>query len=139
MKKVIIIIVVIIIAVLGYFYLSSNREITTVQSISVKLDTVNNSGEFGTATLVAEGTGTNVSLNLSGSPQDITQPAHIHIGSCPGIEAVKYPLNFPVNGLSETLLDVSLDQLLSELPLAINVHKSPQEANIYVACGNIAL
>ena len=78
-------------------------------------------------------------LALTGAATSTPQPAHIHIGSCPTPGAVKYPLINVVNGMSDTLLDVSLAQLKSELPLAVNVHKSAAEASVYVACGNIVM
>lgn len=107
-------------------------------SVTVNVSSQNNSGESGTATLRAMEGKTHVKLALIGAPSSVTQPAHIHTGSCAAIGGVKYPLTFPVDGTSETMLDISLQQLLSELPLAINVHKSPQEASVYVACGDIA-
>lgn len=143
MKNLIAIVVAFVLVVFGYFYFINNRKVilpvktSSEKNISIKLDAVNNSGESGLATFTTEGSKTKVSLNLTGSPKDVVQPAHIHIGGCPGVGAVKYPLTFPVNGLSETTLDVSLDQLVSELPLAINVHKSGIEAGSYVSCGNI--
>ena len=50
---------------------------------------------------------------------------------------MKYPLSNVVNGVSETVLNVTFDQLLSERPLGINVHKSATELNISVASGNL--
>lgn len=107
-------------------------------SISINLTEQNGSGEYGVATLSEEGGKVKVTLSMSGSPLGVIQPAHIHIGSCPEVGAVKYPLTFPENGNSDTLLDTTLDELRSQLPLAINVHKSSQEAKIYVACGDFA-
>lgn len=103
----------------------------------VLLGTQNNSGESGIATLSESDGKTLVTLVLDEAPAGVTQPAHIHTGSCETIGGVKYPLTSPVDGVSETLLDLSFDQLLSELPLAINVHKSVSEASVYVACGDI--
>lgn len=107
------------------------------KTIVVPLATQNNSGQSGTATLMDVNGKTKVTINISGAPADIVQPAHIHTGSCATIGGVKYPLTFPVNGKSETTLDVSIDSLLSQLPLAINIHKSASEASIFVACGDI--
>lgn len=110
-------------------------------AVTVNLAEENNSGESGVAKLVslANGARTKVSLELTGAPSGTRQPAHIHSGTCPGVGGVKYPLTFPVDGKSETVLDVSLDQLKTELPLAINVHKSVAEAAVYVSCGNLEL
>lgn len=103
----------------------------------VLLDIQNNSGESGIATLSESDGKTLVTLALDGAPAGVTQPAHIHTGSCETIGGVKYPLTFPIDGVSETLLGVSFDQLLGELPLAINVHKSVAEASVYVSCGDV--
>lgn len=108
------------------------------RSLTVILESQNDSGERGSATLTAVEGGIEVVLDLvEGIPVDITQPAHIHTGSCANLGGVKYPLTFPLNGNSFTALDVSLDQLLSELPLAVNIHKSTDEPGVYVSCGEI--
>lgn len=109
-----------------------------VKVITVKLAELNNSGETGTAILKEENGKTKVTLRLSGAPKDVTQPAHIHAGSCAALGGVKWPLTFPVNGKSETTLDITLVQLRTEMPLAVNVHKSTAEAGVYVACGEIS-
>jgi len=150
MKKTLIILSIIILLLIGYSVWRGGQRATapavnepavtgpSARTVTVELAELNDSGEAGQATLTAENGKTRVTLNLSGAPENISQPAHIHEGSCPGIGPIKYPLTFPVNGASETLLDVSLEQLLAELPLAINVHKSVEEPQIYVACGDIA-
>lgn len=107
--------------------------------VTVELSEQNDSGESGTAKLTEVDGKVYVSLSLTGAPADVMQPAHIHVGACPDVGAVKYPLTSPVNGASETVLDVTFDQLRSELPLGINVHKSDTEAKVYVSCGDLAL
>ncbi len=109
------------------------------ESISVLLAMVNNSGESGTATLTEESGQTKVAINLTGFTKDIEQPAHIHVGVCPGVGAVKYPLTAVVNGTSETVVPVTLAELKKELPLAINVHKSAKEISNYTACGPLEI
>lgn len=106
-----------------------NKEITVV------LKPVNNSDELGSAILKEENGQTKVTISLTGYTKDVEQPAHIHIGVCPGVGSVKYPLTSIVNGTSVTILTVTLDQLKKELPLAINVHKSKTEIASYTACG----
>lgn len=108
-----------------------------VNQTSVSLSQQNDSGESGTATLVEENGQVVVTLNLLGGPENSPQPAHIHLGSCPDVGGVKYPLTNVVNGFSETSLDVTLAQLKSETPLGINVHKSVSEASVYTACGDL--
>jgi len=101
----------------------------------------NNSGVSGTAILEEDDDGNiEVALKLKNSILGIlspAQPAHIHFGSCSNIGGVKYPLNSVVNGKSETVLNVSLTDLKTQLPLAINVHKSAAESNIYIACTDL--
>lgn len=108
------------------------------QAMVVILDPQNKSGEMGTATLTDVNGKTQVVFKLSGAPKDIAQPAHIHTGTCATIGGVKYPLTALMNGESTTLVDAPMSRLLGELPLAINVHKSAQEAGIYYACGDMA-
>jgi len=111
----------------------------TGRTVVVKLSAQNKSGESGTATLTDVGGNTQVTIKVSGEPSGVSQPAHIHVGACPNPGAVKYPLSYPVDGASVTMLDVSLDALKAQLPLAINVHKNSEEAKVYVACGDVKL
>lgn len=107
-------------------------------NLAFTLSEQNNSGERGTAYITpVSDTQTKVSVEITSAPAGTDQPMHIHIGSCPNVGAVKYPLNSLVNGKSETVLNVTVEQLVSELPLGLNVHKSSGEAGIYVACGNL--
>lgn len=109
-------------------------------SVTTNLLSQNNSGEEGSATLTSTENGkTKVVFKLSGAPKDIAQPAHIHMGSCADLGDVLYPLTSPVNGESETILDANLSDILNKLPLAINVHKSADEINVYYACGDIKI
>jgi hypothetical protein len=50
--------------------------------------------------------------------------------------APKYPLTNLTNGKSDTVVDVSLSDLMSQ-SFAINAHKSAQDIATYVSCGNI--
>ena len=105
---------------------------------TVILKPVNASNEAGSAILKEENGQVKVTINLTGYTKDIIQPAHIHLGDCPGVGTVKYPLTSIVNGASTTLLSVTLESLKKELPLAINVHKSAAEVATYTACGPIS-
>ncbi len=103
----------------------------------VILDSQNNSGQKGIAALSGVDGKTKVVIDLTGTSQEATQPAHIHEGSCPAVGDVKYLLTTLSGGKSQTELDVALDEIKKQLPLAVNVHKSPQEVQTYVACGDI--
>ncbi|MBI2621050.1 MAG: CHRD domain-containing protein [Candidatus Levybacteria bacterium] len=135
----------------GYFLFLSNRgaapqvtEEQTVQEVveeeaestTVVLAELKDSGQSGSATLTEVDGQTNVMIELDVA-SDVAQPAHIHTGACPDVGDVVYPLTNVVDGVSETVLDVDLATLLSERPLAINVHKSTQEASVYTSCGDL--
>lgn len=106
-------------------------------AINVLLASQNESGETAVASLVEKDGKVLVVLNVMGTPIDIPQPAHIHLGACPTPGKVEYPLTNVLNGLSETLLDTSMEDLKKNLPLAINIHKSENEIKDYVACGDL--
>lgn len=111
--------------------------VSAQEQVTVQLGQQNNSGESGTAVLTPMGNQTKVTLNLTGAPSGVEQPAHIHPGTCAQLDPKpQYPLNNVVDGQSETTLDVSLETLMSG-SFAINVHKSMTEASVYVSCGNI--
>jgi hypothetical protein len=145
--------IVLLVVGVGYFFFTNSsstppttptptgEEMTSpaMSEFTITLADQNDSGESGTAVLVEEDGKVKVTLSLTGAPVGVTQPAHIHVGACPDVGAVKYPLTSPVDGVSETVLNVTLDQLRSELPLGLNVHKSVAESSVYVSCGNLAL
>lgn len=106
------------------------------RTITVKLEPQSGSSRSGIAVLAETSGKVKVIVNLSGS-NEVARPAHIHVGSCPDVGAVKYPLTNLANGASQTTLDISLDQLMIQLPLAINIHKSSEEPSVYLACGDI--
>ena len=109
--------------------------------VQVEVLMQNESGESGIARLQEADGKTNVILSLTGVPDDVFQPAHIHTGSCADLGGVKYPLNDIKSddagkGDSETMVEVPLNQLLAE-PLAVNIHESVENLGTYVACGDI--
>lgn len=112
--------------------------VSAASPVTVTLSALNSSGETGTAELVDMGGGkTKVVLTMKGQPAGVAQPVHIHEGTCANLTATpKYPLTSLANGKSETVVNVALADLTAK-PYAINVHKSAQEASVYVACGNI--
>ncbi|MCL5946720.1 MAG: hypothetical protein M1298_01680 [Chloroflexi bacterium] len=105
-------------------------------SITVPLGTQNNSGVSGTATLTEMGNQTQVVIHVTGEPSSGSEPAHIHIGTCANLGAVKYPLANVVNGTSTTVVNASLPSLMTG-NFAINLHKSAAQIRVYVACGDI--
>ncbi len=109
----------------------------TVPPKMIAIEQTGVSGQSGTATFQKEGDQTKVSLSMVGKSFSSPQPAHIHVGECPKPGSVKYPLNNVINGKSETVIAVKIEDLFSMLPLAINVHKSTEEASIYTACGDL--
>jgi len=115
----------------------TGEEENETNQITVNLLEQNNSSETGTATLVESNGQVTVTIDMTGFQEDVSQPAHIHAGSCPDVGAVSYPLTDVLNGESETILNVTFDVLEDELPLALNVHKSAEEAAVYTACGNL--
>lgn len=109
------------------------------ESNEIEIDLIeeNDSGESGEAELEEENGQVTVKISMTGFAQDVSQPAHIHTGECPDVGEIVYPLENIVNGESETTLNVTLEQLQSESPLGINIHKSVEEASVYTACGDL--
>lgn len=136
---VIILVIIAIILIMRYTGTSTPlpNNLSEEKSVTIDLDEQNSSDESGEATLTDVGGQTRVEITLDGASATSSQPAHIHIGSCPNPGAIKYPLVNVVNGRSETMLNISLAALLKQMPLAVNVHKSVAQSNIYVACGNL--
>ena len=155
MNKIVILAVVLGVVLIGWYVLGGTDVTTQVDTtetdteeqvmdtspdmLTIVLAEQNESGTSGTATLTDTDGGLNVELSLVGASENVEQPAHIHLNNCADIGGVKYPLTFPVNGESTTVLQgVTLEMILADMPLSINVHKSVEEASVYVACGDIA-
>ncbi len=107
-------------------------------TITIPIDTQNASGISGTATLTDLPNGqTRVDITVTGFQGGTPSPAHIHEGTCATLNpAVLIPLSNVVDGKSTTVVNVTTAALLAQ-PRAINIHKSAQEATVYVACGTI--
>lgn len=130
---------VIVVAILGFLAFARLDGVAGAdEELMIILDTQNNSGETGTVEFHDQGDGTtHVMISIQGAPAGVEQPAHIHEGTCANLNATpKYPLTTVVAGKSETMVDVPLSELMGK-PYAVNVHKSGQESQVYVACGNI--
>lgn len=108
------------------------------RSVEARLSPQNNSGESGTATLTKQSdTQTKVVLSVAGAPAGVSQPVHIHKGTCAKLDPKPaFPLSPLVNGKSETVVNVSLDELRKG-GYAINGHKSAQQVSTYVFCGDL--
>ncbi len=106
-------------------------------TVTVELDQLNDSGISGVATLRGGDSATEVTITVTGATGN--HPAHIHAGTCDNLDPnPAFPLTpIGAEGHSVTTIEVSLETLLDE-PFAINVHKSPEEIGVYVACGEIA-
>ena len=105
------------------------------QATSVQISEQNGSGVQGTATLTPMGSQTQVVVQLQNAPGP--HPIHIHEGSCANLNpAPKFPVTTVQNGRSETMVSASVQDIMAAAH-SINVHKSPQEASVYVACGGV--
>lgn len=92
----------------------------------------------GSVTLEETDTGTYVTVKTTGYESDVPQPAHIHSGECPDVGGVVYSLENVVDGASTTLLKgVAVSDLESQLPLAVNLHKSADESSVYTGCTDL--
>lgn len=100
----------------------------------LELRTLTDSGVTGSVTLAAVGaerTVVTVQVDPAGHPD---MPAHIHPGTCDElVPQPRYPLANVVNGRSTTEVPASLDELLAG-DVALNLHASNQEMQIYTAC-----
>jgi hypothetical protein len=108
-----------------------------VGDVDVSLFARNDSGQSGLAIFSRIAEKTKISIRIS-NPQVIElQPAKIVIGSCLDPGPAKHILNNLVNGVSQTIIGVSLDQLKEDLPLAVMISKSNQDSAIVTSCGLI--
>lgn len=90
----------------------------------------------GTALLTGFGDWTSVEVTITPGPVGVPQPIHIHEGTCADLGAVAFPLQDIAGGKSGTVVDVPFSDLRTG-NFAINVQKSQDETEVYVACGDI--
>jgi hypothetical protein len=106
-------------------------------SRTVELATLNDSGVTGSAVLTDLGDGTTrveVDVDPAGHPD---MPAHIHPGTCVDlVPQPTYPLKDVVDGVSETVVPATLDDLFAG-ELALNVHASSDDYGTYTACADL--
>jgi hypothetical protein len=107
------------------------------ESRTLQLETLNDSGVTGTAVLTDNGDGTTrvaVDVDAAGHPD---MPAHIHPGTCTNLTPQpRYPLQNVIDGVSETDIDVPLEELFAG-GLALNLHASPDDFETYTACAEL--
>ncbi|MEP6776358.1 MAG: hypothetical protein ABJA50_12255 [Chloroflexota bacterium] len=109
------------------------------QSMTIKLNELKGSGDFGTATLTeVDANQVRVVIEMGGSmPMEHNHPAHIHKGTCAALDPTPaFPLNAVTNGKSDTTVPISLAALMAS-SYAINLHESPAAITTYTACGEI--
>src|SRR3954451_12437601 len=111
-------VVVLVVTALTLFALSV--AVAFAHDAEVTLTQQNGSGQNGMAELVAMPDGTTkVTVVISSNTAD-PQPIHIHHGTCDALDPKPaYPLTTMVNGKSETIVNVSVADLLAA-PFAIN-------------------
>ncbi len=101
---------------------------------TVDLAPMSRSGVSGTVTLTEIGaarTQVIVSVDPAGHPD---MPAHIHPGTCDDlVPQPRYALANVMNGQSVTEVPASIDELLAG-DVAVNLHKSNAELDVYTAC-----
>ncbi len=109
-------------------------------SLQINMGQQNNSGEAGNASVTDVKGGVNVAIHIKSEPKGLSQPAHIHQGTCTKLDPAPWkPLNPVVNGESFThLAGVSVAQI-KKGKYAINVHKSANDLKTYVSCGDLVL
>lgn len=104
------------------------------QGYTLQLQTLNDSGVTGTATLTDLGDGTTrvvVDVDPAGH---LAMPAHIHPGTCQElVPQPLYPLEVVESGHSETVVPASLQELLAG-DQALNLHASADDMRTYTAC-----
>lgn len=107
------------------------------QTVTVKMNALNKSGETGSATLTQVAKGLRVEVTIKGAPA-ADQPTHIHPGTCAKLNpAPEAPLSPLVNGKSVTVLAGKKLSDFTGGKFAINVHKSANDLKTYVSCGVI--
>ena len=109
-------------------------------SLQINMGQQNNSGEAGNASVTDVKGGVNVAIHIKSEPKGLSQPAHIHKGTCTKLDPAPWkPLKPVVNGESMTHLAGVTVAEIKKGKYAINVHKSANDLKTYVSCGDLVL
>ncbi len=100
-----------------------------------RLNQVGDSGESGFVFLSELGGKAEVFVNVAGTEIN-NQPVHIYSGNCDDLGDISSELSSLNSGISKTILPRTLSEI-SQQDLAVVVHKSTEDANTLVACGNL--
>jgi hypothetical protein len=109
-------------------------------SLQINMGAQNNSGETGNASVTDVKGGANVTINVKSEPKGLSQPAHIHQGTCAKLNPAPWkPLTSVVDGKSFTHVPGLTVAELKKGKYAINVHKSANDLKTYVSCGDLTV
>lgn len=142
-SKILALLAILAVLIVGYYFMNASNQMSQVEESMestpwvITLSEQNNSKQPGTATLTEVDGKVVVTVETQYAPMGVSQPAHIHIGPCATIGKIVYPLTNLVDGKSVTTIDATLDELEVQKPLALNVHKSVAQANVYTSCGDL--
>ena len=117
--------------------LAEDAEDALEGALTLELQEQNNSGITGEVEFSPTSEGeVEVEIEVDGS-EGGPHPAHIHKGSCANLDPTPaFPLEDVVDGESRTTVDVDVSELTAS-EYAVNVHESPENADVYVACADI--
>ena len=92
------------------------------------------SNQTGVAFVERDGVMAIAGVFITPGAEGVTQPAHVHTGTCEAPGPIVQPLASVMNGSSSSFISVfpATDPAQG---LIINVHKSEAEAGVYVSCG----
>lgn len=115
---------------------SGSSEASGGGGTTVSLETQEDSGITGEATIEDDGGKSSVELTLEGAGDGKAYAAHVHEGTCDDLNPTPaFPLEDATGGGSSSTVDVEASAL-QEKDYAINVHDADDPTK-YVACGNI--
>jgi Cu/Zn superoxide dismutase len=117
--------------------LLDSGEVFLENLLTLELQEQNDSGITGKVEFSPTSEGNiEVEIELEGSDGG-PHPAHIHPGNCAELDPTpQWPLEDVVDGKSKTTIDVGLGELTAQ-EHAVNVHESPENAEVYVACADV--
>jgi hypothetical protein len=112
-------------------------EAAPVQTRSIPLTMLNQSGVSGTVVLTAvDVRKTRVEIRVDPAGH-LDMPSHIHPGTCTNlVPQPKYPLQNVKDGHSTTVITASFEDLLQG-DLAVTIHTSNEDLKTYTACAEL--